>query len=82
MNSDGGSRGTGTIAPLEASRLLALLDIAVNEHGVPGLQAAVRFGDGSHWTGVSGTSDFEVANIVPEIERASQSRHAHPCSTR
>lgn len=47
-----------TIEPVVADALESVLDDAVSEHGMPGIQAAVILEDGSAWVGASGTTDF------------------------
>lgn len=55
----GTALGWGSVDSHPALHLQTVLDTAVSEYGVPGIQAAVRLADGNRWAGVSGTLDIE-----------------------
>lgn len=51
--------GRDTVADGVAESLQAVIDSAINENAMPGIQAAVIFPDGSFWVGASGTTDYK-----------------------
>lgn len=53
-------------APSLEDDLAAALESARLRAGIPGAQAAVVFGDGSTWSGASGTADVETSEAVDD----------------